>query len=73
MILKHYEFINDEDKRKMERIIRNENYASKSKEYKLMWQALQNLDETTFLYERSAIYNSSQDLKALAFLSSIKG
>ena len=73
MILKHYEFINGADKRKMKRIIRKENYASKSKEYKLMWQAFQNLDEVTFLYERSVAYNSSQDLKALAFLSSIKG
>ena len=71
MVLKHYEFINEEDKRKMKQIIIKENYASKSKEYKEMWQTLQGIENISFHFEKSVAYNSSQDLRALFFLSSI--
>ena len=71
LVLKHYEFLNKEDKRKMTAIIEHGNYASNSREYKEMLETMSRNSALSFWNTSSVKYNSSENLMELPFMSSI--
>lgn len=69
LVLKHYEFLNEEDLKKMNAIIKRQNYAANSKEYKEMYRVIDKERKVTFWSDKSAQYNDSSSLCKLPFLS----
>ena len=71
LVLKHYEFLNEEDRRKMTAIIERGNYASNSREYKEMLEAMRKNPALSFWHTGSVRYTSSENLMELPFMSAI--
>ena len=71
LVLKHYEFLNEEDRRKMAAIIEQSNYASNSREYKEMLETVNGNPALSFWHIGSAKYSLSANLMELPFMSSI--
>lgn len=67
-ILKHYEFFNNEDKNRMLEIIKKENYATRSKEYKDMYRVIKHQGNVYFWNQNSIKYIDSKSLKVIPFL-----
>lgn len=73
LVLKHYEFLNEEDRRKMTAIIERGNYATNSREYREMEAAMCGKSALSFWHNGSERYTSSESLRKIPFLSSIFG
>ena len=71
LVLKHYEFLNKEDRRKITAIIERANYASNSREYKEMLETMSRHSALSFWHTGSVKYSTSADLMKLPFMSSI--
>ena len=71
LVLKHYEFLNEEDRRKMTAITERGNYASNSREYREMLETMSGKSALSFWYAGSAKYTSSANLTELPFMSAI--
>lgn len=68
LVLKHYEFFNTEDMNRMLEIIEKENYATKSKEYKEMYSAIEHRKNISFWHKDSVQYINSGSLKVIPLL-----
>lgn len=70
LVLKHYEFINVNDYKKMNRIISQNLFASDSREYKEM--AVNLNSSVKFYHENSVRYNTSNDLLKISEVAVVK-
>lgn len=70
--LLHYKFLTQNDRKKVRKYARLENYACNSAEYKLyLRRQRENLDNFNFYYEQSVRYKSSQSLAEIKQIDEI--